>query len=157
MGIHPHAYAGESAINAIDTCLPRRRRLRCPWEHVLSGKRINSQVGDGRGRENTNDHNLLAKDPTSPLVQGMTNTWRTQEMYSGDQMEINLSFHESAALGNSKKPSWLCSLLIHNVFKGLLKVRIFLLRNCSGQRVLLKSYRLTPLISGLRRAEGHLG
>lgn len=78
-------------------------------------------------------------------------------MYSADQMEINLSLHESAALGNSKKLSGLGSLLIHNVFKGLFKVRIFLLRNCSGQRALLKSYRLTSLISGLCGAEGHLG
>lgn len=114
-------------------------------------------MGDGKGRENTNDHNLLAKDPTSPLVQGMINTSRTREMYSGDQMEINLSFHKSAPFGNSKKLSGLCSLLIDNVFKGLFKVRIFLLRNCSGQRALLKSYLLTPLISGLCRAEGHLG
>lgn len=72
-------------------------------------------------------------------------------------MEINLSLHKSAASGNSKKLSGLCLVLIHNVFKGLFKVRIFLLRNCSGQRALSKRSRLTPLISSLRRAEGHLG
>lgn len=116
-------------LTAVKTTPALSVEARFVWKmHKFLGR------GYGRVRENTNDHNLLAKDPTSPLVHGMTNTWRTREMYSVDQMEINLSFHESAARGNSEKLPRLCSLLIHDVFKGLLEVRILLLRNCSGQR-----------------------
>lgn len=116
-------------------------------KQVFVWKRHKSGVGDGKGRENNNDGDLLAQDP--PRGQDRLDERLLKNLASPAKSIFSLIRSSSSSEG----PPGPCLLFIHGLFKGFFKVRISLLRNHSGRRVPWKTTQLTPFISRLSGLE----